>query len=145
VRAIDVNGADIWTWSLGASARFAAALGASGGPLVLTARSTVYRLNLSDGTLISSLTPPAPARTVQELAPPIIDPSSTVYVIGNAIDSDSFQPLTQATVFAIDFRDQILWTVAFPRAMGASGAGLAVGPGRRLYLTVHGKLQAIGP
>ena len=86
-------------------------------------------MNLSDGTLISSLTPPAPARTVQELAPPIIDPSSTVYVIGNAIDSDSFQPLTQATVFAIDFRDQILWTgLAFPRAMGASGAGLAVGP-----------------
>ena len=144
VRAIDISGADVWTWSLGASARFAAALGGSGGPLVLTARSTVYRLNLSDGTLISSLTPPAPARTVQELAPPIIDPSSTVYVIGNAVDSDSFQPLTQATVFAIDFRDQILWTAAFPRATGASGAGLAVGPGRRLYLTVHGKLHAIG-
>jgi outer membrane protein assembly factor BamB len=145
VRAIDFAGADRWTWSLGTSARFAAALGGSGGPLILTAGPTVYKLNLSDGTLISSLTPPAPARTVQQLMPPVIDSTGRVYVIANAEDSDSFQPLTQATVYAIDSHNQVLWSVPFPRVVGGSGANLALGPGNRLYLTVGGKLQAIGP
>jgi len=74
-----------------------------------------------------------------------MDGNHVLYVIVNAVDSDSFQPLTQATVYAIDSGDQVLWSVPFPRAVGASGASLALGPGNRLYLTVGGKLQAIGP
>jgi outer membrane protein assembly factor BamB len=144
VRAIDPNGADVWTWSLGNSARFAATLAGHDGMLILTAGSTIYRLNESDGKH-SSLTLPVPARTVQELAPPVLDGDLVLYVIANAEDADSFQPLTQATVYAIDSRNQVLWSVPFPRAVGASGANLALGPGNRLYLTVGGKLQAIGP
>ena len=92
------------------------------------------------------MTLPAPARTSQRLVAPVLDGNLILYVIANAKDSDSFQPLTQATVYAIDIRNnQVVWTLPFPRAVGASGANLALGPGNRLYLTVRGQLQAIGP
>jgi len=145
VRAIDMDGADVWNWSQGGSAQFAATLAPSGGRLILTSGSSIFRLNESDGAMVSTLTLPAPARTRQELMPAVMDGNHVLYVIANAVDSDSFQPLTQATVYAIDSGDQVLWSVPFPRAVGASGASLALGPGNRLYLTVGGKLQAIGP
>ena len=145
VRAIDMDGADVWNWSQGGSAQFAATLAPSGGRLILTSGSSIFRLNESDGAMVSTLTLPAPARTRQELMPAVMDGNHVLYVIANAVDSDSFQPLTQATVYAIDSGDQVLWSVPFPRAVGASGANLALGPGNRLYLTVGGKLQAIGP
>jgi len=68
-----------------------------------------------------------------------------LYVIANATDSNSFQPQTQVTVFAIDRTDQILWAAKLTRAMSAAGSTLAIGPDRTLYVTINNTLQAIGP
>jgi outer membrane protein assembly factor BamB len=144
VSAIDANGVDAWTWSLGASATFAPAL-SHGGDLILTAGETIYRLDTSTGALRSSLTPPAPPKTRQQLVSPIIDGDDVLFVVANAVDSDSFQPLTQATLFAIDRSDRVLWTYVFPRTTGASGANLVIGPSHTLYLIVNGVIQTVGP
>ena len=143
VRAIDLNGDDRWTWSLGTFARFSATLANDNGRLVLTSGTAIYWLDEKRRVLVDDAARPGP--DLQQLTPPLFDAGGTLYVIQNAEDSDSFQPLTQATVFAIDVRHQITWSFPFPRALGARGANLAIGPGNRLYLTVGGKLQAVGP
>jgi hypothetical protein len=144
VRAIRADGTDAWSWSLGASATFAAALSA-GNDLILTAGPTIYRLDALTGTQRSSVTPPVPAQTGQRLTAPILDGNEVLYVIANATDSNSFQPQTQVTVFAIDRTDQILWAAKLTRAMSAAGSTLAIGPDRTLYVTINNTLQAIGP
>ena len=144
VRAIDGNGADLWSWSLGTSALFAPALSPRG-DLILTAGTTFYRLDAATGALRSSVTLPMPARTYQRLQPPVVDGEGVLFLAAVAEDTDSFQPLNQVTLFAVDPADRILWTLAFPRGLPATAGNLAIGPGRRLYLTLDGKLQAIGP
>ena len=144
VHAIDANGADAWMWSLGMSAALAPALSPRG-DLILTAWTTIYRLDASTGVLRSTLTPPTPARTAQPLTPPIVDGDGVLYVIGNATDTDSFQPMTQVTLFAIDRTDQLLWGAPLAHGMAAGGANLAIGPGRTLTFTINGALELIGP
>jgi hypothetical protein len=143
VRAIDASGADVWTWSPGAYAAFAPAL-SPGGDLILIAGNTIYRLDAATGALRSMLTPPMPAQYTQQLTAPIVDGNDVLYVIANTTDN-TFQPQTQATVYAIDRSDRTIWTAAFPRGTGASGGALAIGPGRTLYVTIRNALQAIGP
>jgi outer membrane protein assembly factor BamB len=141
VQAIDANGVDVWTWSSGDSATFAPAL-SPGGDLVLIAGSTIHRLNSSTGAPRPSMTLPVASTQGQVLTAPVVDGSGVLFVVSNFTDN-SFNPLTQATLYAVDPTNRVLWSTAFPRAMGASGANLAIGPGRTLYLTVKGSLQAI--
>jgi outer membrane protein assembly factor BamB len=144
VRAIRADGADVWEWSLGSSATFTPALSA-GGDLILTAGPAIYRLDASTGTPRSTVSPPAPAQTYQQLTAPVVDGNDVLYVIANATDSNSFQPETQVTVFAIDRTDQILWSAQLTRGVSAAGGLLAIGPGRTLYVTLNNTLQVIGP
>ena len=144
VHAIRADGADLWEWSLGNSAIFAPALSA-GGDLILAAGPAIYRLDALTGTPRSTVSPPAPAQTYQQLTSPIVDGNDVLYVIANATDSNSFQPRTQVTVFAIDRTDQILWSAPLTRTMSAAGGMLGIGPGRTLYVTLNTTLQAIGP
>jgi hypothetical protein len=141
VRAIDANGVDVWTWSSGDAATFAPAL-SPGGDLVLIAGSTIHRLDSLTGAQRSSMTLPVAPTQGEAFTAPVVDASGVLFVVSNATDN-SFNPLTQATLYAIDPAGRVLWSTAFPRAMGASGANLAIGPGRSLYLTVNGSLQAI--
>jgi outer membrane protein assembly factor BamB len=141
VRAIDANGVDVWTWSSGDAATFAPAL-PPGGDLMLVAGSTIHRLDSSTGALRSSMTLPVAPTQGQVLTAPVVDGSGVLFVVSNSTDN-SFQPLTQATLYAVDSTYRVLWSTAFPPAMGAGGANLAIGPGRTLYLTFNGALQAI--
>jgi outer membrane protein assembly factor BamB len=143
VRAVDASGADVWAWSLGRSARFAAALSPDGGELILTAGTTLYRLDAKTGAQRSAFTPPSPSSPHLELSPPIVGFDGVIYVVANTTD-DSFNPMTQATVVAVDRADHALWSISFPRARDASGGNLEIAPERRLVLTVGGALQAIG-
>jgi hypothetical protein len=143
-RAVDASGADIWSWSLGRSARFAAALSPDGAELILTAGdTTVYRLDAAAGALRSSFTPLAAAAGSRvQLSPPSVDGDGVIYVVANTTDG-SFDPMTRATVVAVGGDDHVVWSLDFPRARDGSGDGLAIAPGRRLVLTVGGALQAI--
>ncbi|HXU02763.1 MAG TPA: PQQ-binding-like beta-propeller repeat protein, partial [Polyangia bacterium] len=144
VRATDANGADVWSFTGSSDAPLAPAL-SPGGDLILVVGSTFYRLDAASGRVRSTLTPPAPANTYQHLASPIIDGNDVLYVIANAEDSNSFQPQTRVTVYAVDRTDKVLWTAELAHAFGASGRALAIGPERTLYVTVSGSLYAIGP
>ena len=53
--------------------------------------------------------------------------------------------MTQVTLFAIDRTDQLVWATPLAHGMAASGANLAIGPGRTLAFTINGGLQLIGP
>jgi outer membrane protein assembly factor BamB len=143
VRAIDAEGAPLWQWSLQRSTALVSAL--AGDELLVVEGAAIHRLEASTGRLRSSVTPPAPPRTMQQLVSPVIDGAGVLYVMANAVDADSFQPQTQATIYAIDRADGILWTAPFNRALNAAGANLAIGPGRTLYFTIGGTLRAIGP
>src|SRR5262249_44716963 len=143
VRAIDANGVDVWTWSSSDTATFAPAL-SPGGDLLLVDGSTIHRLDSLTGALRSSITLPVALPHGEALTAPVVDGSGVLFIVSNLTDN-SFTPMTQATLYAVDPTDRVLWSTAFPRAMGASGANLAIGPGRTLYLTVNGSLQAIAP
>jgi len=148
VRAVDPTGTDEWTWSPGGPATTFMPGIAPSGDLILTTGSTLYRLDPSAGTLRSSFSLPPDGTVASRFSsavPPVIDGNDVVFVVANAVDTNSFVPQTQATLYALDPSGSVLWSTEFARGMSESGGNLAIGPGGILYLTVGATLFAIGP